>query len=390
MRRAIELAARGLATVSPNPVVGCVILDAAGSGRRRGLARLSPAGRTPRSSPCRRQAPRPRRDGCRHPRALLAHRPHRCVHDALLAAGSAGWSTRSTIPNPAAAAAAQVLRAAPGSTVEGGLLAGPRPSGQRGLAARRPPRPALRDLEVRREPRRPDRGRRRQQPLDHRPAGPRWTCIACVPRSTRSLVGVALCVADDPRSPPPRAARAAAPSANRCASSSTARGRYPPRRGVRDDSADDAHHRRPRRRRCSPSCTGPGVVSVLLEGGPDPRRRILGDGLIDKVVGYLSPVLLGSGSYPALARCRHRVHRQRRPPRLDDVTRFGSRFPADSYPLEVQTPVFTGSWKSWARSPLSKSSTDAARITVLARVVGEDVGLGDSISVNGVCLTVTG
>ena len=33
MARAIELAARGLGTTSPNPVVGCVLLDAAG---RRG------------------------------------------------------------------------------------------------------------------------------------------------------------------------------------------------------------------------------------------------------------------------------------------------------------------------------------------------------------------
>ncbi|MFD8826518.1 riboflavin biosynthesis protein RibD, partial [Streptomyces sp. NPDC059605] len=30
MRRAIELAARGLGSTSPNPVVGCVVLDAAG------------------------------------------------------------------------------------------------------------------------------------------------------------------------------------------------------------------------------------------------------------------------------------------------------------------------------------------------------------------------
>ncbi|MGW0901569.1 bifunctional diaminohydroxyphosphoribosylaminopyrimidine deaminase/5-amino-6-(5-phosphoribosylamino)uracil reductase RibD, partial [Streptomyces goshikiensis] len=30
MRRAIELAARGLGSTSPNPVVGCVITDASG------------------------------------------------------------------------------------------------------------------------------------------------------------------------------------------------------------------------------------------------------------------------------------------------------------------------------------------------------------------------
>ncbi|MFD9166743.1 riboflavin biosynthesis protein RibD, partial [Streptomyces sp. NPDC059558] len=31
MRRAIELAARGLGSTSPNPVVGCVITDASGA-----------------------------------------------------------------------------------------------------------------------------------------------------------------------------------------------------------------------------------------------------------------------------------------------------------------------------------------------------------------------
>jgi diaminohydroxyphosphoribosylaminopyrimidine deaminase/5-amino-6-(5-phosphoribosylamino)uracil reductase len=38
MRRAVALAARGLGTTNPNPVVGCVVLDAAGH------AEPSPAG----------------------------------------------------------------------------------------------------------------------------------------------------------------------------------------------------------------------------------------------------------------------------------------------------------------------------------------------------------
>ena len=43
MQRALELARRGIGVTSPNPAVGCVILDRAGQGRRRGLARIRPA-----------------------------------------------------------------------------------------------------------------------------------------------------------------------------------------------------------------------------------------------------------------------------------------------------------------------------------------------------------
>ncbi|NEA19302.1 riboflavin biosynthesis protein RibD, partial [Streptomyces halstedii] len=39
MRRAITLAARGLGATSPNPVVGCVVLDAAGAPAGEGFHR---------------------------------------------------------------------------------------------------------------------------------------------------------------------------------------------------------------------------------------------------------------------------------------------------------------------------------------------------------------
>lgn len=51
MRRAIALAARALGATSPNPVVGCVILDAAGQPAGEGFHRRVEAARTPRSTP---------------------------------------------------------------------------------------------------------------------------------------------------------------------------------------------------------------------------------------------------------------------------------------------------------------------------------------------------
>ena len=79
MRRAIALAARGLGTTSPNPVVGCLLLDADGEvvgegfhayagGPHAEIVALAQAGRA---------GPGRHRGG--HPGALQPHRPHRAV-----------------------------------------------------------------------------------------------------------------------------------------------------------------------------------------------------------------------------------------------------------------------------------------------------------------------
>ena len=52
--------------------------------------------------------------------------------------------------------------------------------------------------------------------------------------------------------------------------------------------------------------------------------------------------------------------------------------------------MFTGIVEELGEVAAVEELPDAARLTVRASVVGGDVGLGDSISVNGVCLTVTG
>ena len=75
-----------------------------------------------------------------------------------------------------------------------------------------------------------------------------------------------------------------------------------------------------------------GVVTVLLEGGPTLAGGFWNDGLIDKVVGYVAPVLLGSGRYPALR--SDAIATIAAAPRLvlDEVTRFGEDVRITSYP----------------------------------------------------------
>ena len=84
------------------------------------------------------------------------------------------------------------------------------------------------------------------------------------------------------------------------------RGPYPGRRpGPRRRRADlDRHRRRGRRRpgrpgrparAARPSCTTGACRAVLLEGGPTLAGAFLRAGLVDRVVGYLAPKLLGAG-----------------------------------------------------------------------------------------------
>jgi len=67
---------------------------------------------------------------------------------------------------------------------------------------------------------------------------------------------------------------------------------------------------------------GRGVVSVLLEGGPTVAGAFLRAGLVDRVVGYVAPALLGAGP-SALADAGVGTITDAVRLRLDDVTRLG-------------------------------------------------------------------
>ena len=122
MRRAIALAARGLGSTSPNPVVGCVVLDA--GGRVAGEGWHQRAG-GPHAEV---HALRAAGDRARGGTAVVTLEP--CDHTgrtgpctgALLAAGVARVVHAVADPDPSAAGGAATLRAA-GVEVEGGLLA---------------------------------------------------------------------------------------------------------------------------------------------------------------------------------------------------------------------------------------------------------------------------
>ncbi|MFI0217082.1 bifunctional diaminohydroxyphosphoribosylaminopyrimidine deaminase/5-amino-6-(5-phosphoribosylamino)uracil reductase RibD [Streptomyces lydicus] len=122
MRRAIELAARGLGHTSPNPVVGCVVLDA--EGRTAGEGWHQRAGGPHAEVHALRAAGERARGGT----AVVTLEP--CNHTgrtgpcarALIDAGVARVVYAVSDPTPAATGGAVTLAAA-GVDVEGGLLA---------------------------------------------------------------------------------------------------------------------------------------------------------------------------------------------------------------------------------------------------------------------------
>ncbi|UFQ20070.1 MULTISPECIES: bifunctional diaminohydroxyphosphoribosylaminopyrimidine deaminase/5-amino-6-(5-phosphoribosylamino)uracil reductase RibD [Streptomyces] len=121
MRRAVTLAARGLGSTSPNPVVGCVVLDASGEAVGEGWHQRAGG---PHAEV---HALRAAGDKARGGTALVTLEP--CNHtgrtgpcaQALIDAGIARVVYAVADPNPDATGGAQTLRTA-GISVEQGLL----------------------------------------------------------------------------------------------------------------------------------------------------------------------------------------------------------------------------------------------------------------------------
>ncbi|MFE3557865.1 bifunctional diaminohydroxyphosphoribosylaminopyrimidine deaminase/5-amino-6-(5-phosphoribosylamino)uracil reductase RibD [Streptomyces sp. NPDC059193] len=311
MRRAVELAARGLGSTSPNPVVGCVITDAsgtvvgegwheraggphaevhalraAGDAARGGTAyvTLEPCNHTGRTGPC--------------ARALVEAGITRVVHAV-------------SDPDPQARGGADTLREA-GIAVEAGLLADEAEAGNAAwLTSVRLGRPYVLWKYA--------------ATLDGRIAAAdgtsRWISSpesrADVHRlraeSDAVVVGSGTLRADDPHlavrgiagavqplrvvldtratvRPGARVLDGAAPTLIAVAEDADTRHltdveltRLPAGKdGIRVDALLGELHRR-------------GVRSVLLEGGPTLAGAFVAAGAVDKVVGYLAPVLLGAG-----------------------------------------------------------------------------------------------
>ncbi|MFF3609666.1 bifunctional diaminohydroxyphosphoribosylaminopyrimidine deaminase/5-amino-6-(5-phosphoribosylamino)uracil reductase RibD [Streptomyces sp. NPDC002463] len=309
MRRAVELAARGLGATSPNPVVGCVITDASGHPVGEGfhqraggphaevhalraagvLARggtayvtLEPCNHTGRTGPC---------------------------AQALIEAGVSRVVYAVADPNPQATGGADTLRAA-GIEVEQGLLEDEAEAGNIAwLTSVRRGRPFVRWKYA--------------ATLDGRIAAAdgtsRWISSAESRADVHRLraeadavvVGSGTARADDPHLAVRGVDGAVQPLRVVVDTEATA---VKPGARVLDDAgptliaiAEDAETtltdvvRLPRAERglavpaLLDALHARGVRSVLLEGGPTLAGAFLAEGAVDQVVGYLAPVLLGAG-----------------------------------------------------------------------------------------------
>jgi diaminohydroxyphosphoribosylaminopyrimidine deaminase/5-amino-6-(5-phosphoribosylamino)uracil reductase len=313
MRRATALSARALGATAPNPVVGCVILDAAGEVAGEGWHRKAGG---PHAEV---HALRAAGDRARGGTALVTLEP--CNHtgrtgpcaQALIEAGVARVVYAVADPNAQASGGAQTLRAA-GVDVEGGLLADEAEAVNTAwLTSVRLGRPHVRWKYA--------------ATLDGRIAAAdgssRWISSpqsrADVHRlraqSDAVVVGSGTLAADDPH----LAVRGVEDAVQPLRVVVDTRARITAGARVLDDAAptlvavgkdaDTAHLpgvdvvRLP----YAPGGTGldvsallaelqaRGVRSVLLEGGPTLAGAFVGAGAVDAVTAYLAPALLGAG-----------------------------------------------------------------------------------------------
>ncbi|MFI5758820.1 bifunctional diaminohydroxyphosphoribosylaminopyrimidine deaminase/5-amino-6-(5-phosphoribosylamino)uracil reductase RibD [Streptomyces sp. NPDC051569] len=316
MRRAVTLAARGLGFTSPNPVVGCVILDASGQLVGEGFHQRAGG---PHAEV---HALRAAGDRARGGTAYVTLEP--CDHtgrtgpcsQALIAAGVSRVSYAVADPTPQATGGAGTLRAA-GVTVERGLLAEEAEAGNTAWLT-----------SVRRG--RPHVLWKYAATLDGRVAAAdatsRWITSAEARADVHRLraeadavvIGSGTARTDDPHLAVRGIEGAVQPLRVVVDTEGTA-----VRAGARilDDAAptliavaEDAEVAGPRPAgpraevvrlpRAARGLDIPallaalherGVRSVLLEGGPALAGSFVAAGAVDKVVGYLAPVLLGAG-----------------------------------------------------------------------------------------------
>ena len=332
VRRAVSLSLHALGTTSPNPPVGCVVLDRDGAVVGEGWTR--PPGGAHAEVVALEQAGARARGGtavvtlepCRH-----TGRTGPCT-DAVLAAGVARVVVACADPTAQAGGGAEVLRAA-GVAVHTGVLADEVALGplEAWLGAQRLGRPYV--------------TWKLAATLDGRSAAAdgtsRWITSAAARADVHRLraecdvvmAGVGTVLQDDPlldvRPDPghqplrvivdstgrtPVTARALQGPAPAVVVTTTAVEDY-----ARNLVVDADEHGRVDLRVLLGRLE---ATSVLLEGGPTLAGAFVAAGLVDRVVGYVAPALLGDGRHalgPAGAGTITATHRFR----LDDVTRVG-------------------------------------------------------------------
>ncbi|AEB44131.1 bifunctional diaminohydroxyphosphoribosylaminopyrimidine deaminase/5-amino-6-(5-phosphoribosylamino)uracil reductase RibD [Micromonospora maris] len=303
MRRAIELAARGLGTTSPNPVVGCVLLDADGEVVGEGFHAY--AGGPHAEIVALAQAGHRAKGGT----AVVTLEP--CDHtgrtgpcsDALVQAQVARVVIAVPDPTPVAAGGAATLRAA-GIRVDLGVRATEAENGNVAwLTAMRRGWPYV--------------IWKYAATLDGRSAAADGTSMWITSEAARMdvhalratvdavIVGVGTVLADDPRLTVRNLRDGSLAIRQPLRVVVDSAGRTPLDAQIRDAAA------RTWIATAAEVGAGPdggvdlpallaalhakGVRAVLLEGGPKLAGAFLAAGLVDRVVGYLAPRLLGAG-----------------------------------------------------------------------------------------------
>lgn len=295
MRRALQIARTPGVPLGPNPRVGCVLLDADGSEVAEGFHRgaghphaevealtalggpatgltavvtLEPCNHTGRTGPC---------------------------AQALVAAGVARVVYAQPDPNPIAAGGAATLAAA-GAEVAGGLFL------EEARAVNRAWTFAV------------DHGRpfvtwKFATSLDGRSAAAdgtsRWISNAAARRDTHRLrgecdvvlVGTGTVLVDDPRLTVRDETDQALPRERQPLRAVMGLRDLPAGRRVLDDAAETVHLRTRDPRQALEELRRRDRQHVFLEGGPRLAAAFLDAGLVDEVVGYVAPMLLGAGRH---------------------------------------------------------------------------------------------
>ncbi|MFD3525455.1 bifunctional diaminohydroxyphosphoribosylaminopyrimidine deaminase/5-amino-6-(5-phosphoribosylamino)uracil reductase RibD [Streptomyces sp. NPDC058653] len=375
MRRAVALAARALGATSPNPVVGCVILDAAGHHAGEGFHQR--AGGPHAEIHALREAG----DRAEGGTAYVTLEP--CNHtgrtgpcaQALVEAGVARVVYAVGDPNPQATGGADTLRTA-GVRVEGGLLADEAEAGNSAwLTSVRLGRPHVLWKYA--------------ATLDGRVAAADATSRWITSPESRAdvhrlraeadavVVGSGTARADDPHLAVRDLAGAVQPLRVVVDTEATAvqpgarvlDGAAPTLIAVAED-VDTAHLkaagpgeapvdvlRLPRAERglsvpaLLAALHARGVRSVLLEGGPTLAGAFVAAGAVDKVVGYLAPVLLGAGP-TALGDAGITTLAQALRLRMTETVRLGPDLRVTATPEPAPAgPVTSGSTSGAAATP---------------------------------------
>ena len=318
MRLALELAARGLGRTSPNPIVGCVLLDRAGEVAGAGWHAY--AGGPHAEVVALEQAADRARGGA----AIVTLEP--CAHtgrtgpctQALIAAGITRVVYAVRDPSPAAAGGAADLQAA-GVQVEAGLLADDAERVNAAwLTCARLGRPHV--------------TWKFAATLDGRAAAAdgtsRWITSAAARADVHRLraeadavvVGTGTALRDDPA----LTVRLEDQSRDRQPLRVVVGRRDLPKQArVRDDSAETMFLRTHDPVEVLETLHKRDVVAVLLEGGPTLAAAFVHQGFVDRVVAYIAPALLGEGSAAVAGLGIHTIADALRL-QVDDVARIGT------------------------------------------------------------------